>query len=86
MTSRITLAWNRNDDHPTSTPSACVTPVLSTWEAHEHPHNAARNVFIEVDGLRQPAPAPRFDRTPTDVPCPLRDHGRDIDAVLTDWT
>jgi alpha-methylacyl-CoA racemase len=64
---------------------ACVTPVLSTWEAHEHPHNAARGVFIEVDGLRQPAPAPRFDRTPTDLPNPLRDHGRDIDTILTHW-
>ena len=64
---------------------ACVTPVLSTWEAHEHPHNMARGVFIDVDGLRQPAPAPRFDRTPTGIPCPLSDHGRDVDSVIVEW-
>lgn len=49
---------------------ACVSPVLSPWEAHEHPHNAARGAFVEVDGVRQPAPAPRFSRTPTDHPRP----------------
>ncbi|WP_051179940.1 CaiB/BaiF CoA transferase family protein [Nocardia concava] len=47
---------------------ACVSPVLSPWEAHEHPHNRARKAFIEVDGLRQPAPAPRFSRTAADLP------------------
>ncbi|WP_182376206.1 CaiB/BaiF CoA-transferase family protein [Nocardioides sp. WS12] len=51
---------------------ACVTPVLSPWEAHEHPHNVARGAFIEVDGLLQPAPAPRFSRTPTATPQPLK--------------
>lgn len=49
---------------------ACVSPVLSPWEAHEHPHNAAREAFIEVNGLRQPAPAPRFSRTPAKHPQP----------------
>jgi alpha-methylacyl-CoA racemase len=65
---------------------ACVTPVLSTWEAHEHPHHVARGAFVDVGGLRQPAPAPRFDRTPAGTPRPLRDHGGDIAAVLDDWT
>jgi alpha-methylacyl-CoA racemase len=51
---------------------ACVTPVLSPWEAHAHPHNAARGAFVEVDGLLQPAPAPRFSRTPAAPPQPLR--------------
>ena len=46
---------------------ACVAPVLSPWEAHEHPHNVARSTFIEVDGAVQPAPAPRFSRTPSVV-------------------
>lgn len=51
---------------------ACVTPVLSPWEAHLHPHNAARNSHIHVDGLRQAAPAPRFARTPAALPQPMR--------------
>lgn len=50
---------------------ACVTPVLSPWEAHLHPHNAARGSHIHVDGLRQTAPAPRFSRTPAAYPKPL---------------
>jgi alpha-methylacyl-CoA racemase len=41
----------------------CFAPVLSMDEAHEHPHNVARNAFIDVDGMRQPAPAPRFGGT-----------------------
>ena len=44
---------------------ACVAPVLSPWEAHLHPHNQARSTFVEVDGVVQPAPAPRFSRTPS---------------------
>jgi alpha-methylacyl-CoA racemase len=43
---------------------ACLTPVLSPWEAADHPHNAARETFVQVGGVTQPAPAPRFDRTP----------------------
>ena len=43
---------------------ACVTPVLTPWEAPGHPHNAARGTFTEVAGHIQPAPAPRFSRTP----------------------
>ena len=42
---------------------ACATPVLSIAEAPAHPHNVARGVFVEVDGITQPAPAPRFSRT-----------------------
>ena len=43
---------------------ACVTPVLTFSEATRHPHNVARGVFVEVDGIVQPAAAPRFSRTP----------------------
>ena len=46
----------------------CFAPVLSMQEAHEHPHNAARKAFIEVAGIRQPAPAPRFGTTTLDHP------------------
>jgi alpha-methylacyl-CoA racemase len=42
----------------------CVTPVLSLSEASRHPHGIAREAFVDVNGIRQPAPAPRFSRTP----------------------
>jgi alpha-methylacyl-CoA racemase len=58
---------------------ACVTPVLSPWEAHDHVHNRARRAYIDVDGLRQPAPAPRFSRTPAPPPQPHR--SADDDAI-----
>lgn len=45
----------------------CYAPVLSLSEAPKHPHNAARKTFVEVDGVTQPAPAPRFSRTSPDV-------------------
>jgi alpha-methylacyl-CoA racemase len=48
----------------------CVAPVLTTDEASRHPHNVARRNFIEVDGVLQHAPAPRFDRTATGEPSP----------------
>jgi alpha-methylacyl-CoA racemase len=47
---------------------ACVAPVLGFAEAARHPHAAARAAFVEVDGVVQPAPAPRFDRTPAATP------------------
>jgi alpha-methylacyl-CoA racemase len=46
---------------------ACVTPVLSLEEAPGHHHNQSRQTFVEVDGLVQPAPAPRFSRTPAAI-------------------
>lgn len=46
---------------------ACFAPVLSMREAPQHPHNIARKVFVEVEGLTQPAPSPRFSRTPGQV-------------------
>lgn len=63
---------------------ACLTPVLSPWEAHEHPHNQARGTFVEVDGTRQPAPAPKFDRTPTASPESPHDTGADTEQVLAE--
>jgi alpha-methylacyl-CoA racemase len=47
---------------------ACVTPVLTFAEAVRHPHLAARSTYIEVDGVFQAAPSPRFSRTPAPVP------------------
>jgi alpha-methylacyl-CoA racemase len=57
---------------------ACVAPVLRPWEAHRHPHASARGAFVEVAGVVQPAPAPRFSRTPAASPgragCPVAIH------------
>jgi alpha-methylacyl-CoA racemase len=64
---------------------ACVSPVLSPWEAHEHPHNRARGSFVEVDGVLQPAPAPRFSRSGSSRPVPPDDGGRDIGKTLAAW-
>jgi alpha-methylacyl-CoA racemase len=47
---------------------ACFAPVLSLTEAPRHPHNAARATFIDVGGIVQPAPAPRFSETPASMP------------------
>jgi crotonobetainyl-CoA:carnitine CoA-transferase CaiB-like acyl-CoA transferase len=49
---------------------ACFAPVLTTDEAALHPHNAARGTYVEIDGVTQPAPAPRFSRTIPDLPIP----------------
>ena len=60
----------------------CFAPVLSFVEAAAHGHAAARGAFIEVDGVTQPAPAPRFDRTPAGMPRPAPAEGADTTAVL----
>jgi alpha-methylacyl-CoA racemase len=49
---------------------ACFAPVLSLDEAPAHPHNKARGTFVTIDGITQPAPAPRFSRTPSATPTP----------------
>jgi alpha-methylacyl-CoA racemase len=60
---------------------ACVAPVLTPTEAPRHPHNTARGTFIDGDAV-QPAPAPRFGRTPSGTPQPPVRPGADTDAVL----
>jgi alpha-methylacyl-CoA racemase len=64
---------------------ACVVPVLSPWEAHLHPHNVARSTFVEVDGAVQPAPAPRFSRTPSAISKPPSPPGADTISGLVEW-
>lgn len=61
---------------------ACVAPLLSLAEAPQHAHNVARGVFVEVDGVAQPAPAPRLSRTPGEVRSGAPDYGADTRAVL----
>lgn len=63
---------------------ACVAPVLSMAEAPGHPHNAARETFIEVDGVIQPAPAPRYSRTPSPRPTAMTTGTDATDLLLTD--
>ncbi|MBO0831801.1 MAG: CoA transferase [Actinobacteria bacterium] len=63
---------------------ACVAPVLSLAEAPGHPHAAARRAFVEVAGVTQPAPAPRFGRTTAGTPGPPPRPGANTDAVLAD--
>ncbi len=62
----------------------CFAPVLDMDEAPRHPHNAARATFVDVDGVTQPAPAPRFSRTPGQAG-PVAAPGRDGAAILADW-
>jgi alpha-methylacyl-CoA racemase len=62
---------------------ACVSPVLSLAEAPAHPHARAREAFVEVNGVTQPAPAPRFGRTAAGLPAPPPRLGADTDDVLT---
>jgi len=64
---------------------ACFAPVLDPAEAPDHPHNRARGTFVEIDGVVQPAPAPRFSRTGADLPSPPRQPGQDTDAILAAW-
>jgi len=62
----------------------CFAPVLNFIDAPKHPANVARNTYIEVDGLTQPAPAPRFSRTSSEVRNAGSDAGADTLTVLAD--
>ncbi|MYW62804.1 CoA transferase [Streptomyces sp. SID8379] len=64
---------------------ACVAPVLSLGEAPRHPHLAARGTFVDHGGITQPAPAPRFTRTPTAVRTGPALPGADTADVARDW-
>ena len=64
---------------------ACFAPVLTMAEAPFHPHNIARGTFVEVDGVVQPGPAPRFERTPAGIPTPPQAPGAGTRAALVDW-
>ena len=63
---------------------ACVVPVLDMGEAPLHPHAVARGSFVEIDGVHQPAPAPRFSRTPSATPEPACGADDPV-AVLSGW-
>ena len=62
---------------------ACVSPVLRP--AADHPHLVARGTFVDKDGVRQPAPAPRFSRTPSQLGRPPAHPGQHTREALADW-
>jgi alpha-methylacyl-CoA racemase len=64
---------------------ACVAPVVSLTEAPHHPQLAARETFVTAYGVVQPAPAPRFSRTPTSLSAPPARPGEHTRAALADW-
>ena len=59
--------------------------MLTIPEAMAHPHNRARNAFVEVEGVMQPAPAPRFSRSRPDAPRPPDIPGTDMEGLLAGW-
>ena len=61
----------------------CFAPVLDHNEAANHPHNQARGTYVTVDGLQQPAPAPRFSEYSVDLPTAPRPEGSDTEVVLS---
>jgi alpha-methylacyl-CoA racemase len=63
----------------------CFGPVLSMADAPKHPHNAARQTFVEVAGVLQPGPAPRFSETPGAIQRPPVQAGEHTQEVLAEW-
>jgi len=63
---------------------ACVAPILSLEEAPAHPHNRSRGTFVEVGGVRQPSPAPRYSVSKTDMPTAPRREGEDGASILAE--
>jgi alpha-methylacyl-CoA racemase len=63
----------------------CIAPVMSMSEAPDHPHLRARETFVVRDGVVQPAPAPRFSRTPGAIQRSPPTPGEHTEAVLSDW-
>jgi alpha-methylacyl-CoA racemase len=64
---------------------ACFAPVLSMAEAPRHPHNEHRGTFVTRNGVVQPAPAPRFSRTPAEIQRPPAFPGQHTDEALVEW-
>jgi alpha-methylacyl-CoA racemase len=63
----------------------CFAPVLTFTEAYAHPHNIARGTFVDYEGFTQPAPAPRFSRTPGAIERPPARAGQHTDESLESW-
>jgi len=63
----------------------CFAPVLSMSQARAHPHNIERRTFVDIDGAPQPAPAPRFSRTPSAIPSAPVAAGAHTEVALAEW-
>ena len=63
----------------------CCTPILDLSEVTSHPHNVARETYVSVDGITQPAPAPRFSRTVSEVSSAAGAVNTDLFQILKDW-
>lgn len=63
----------------------CCTPILTMSEVASHPHNMARKTFVEVEGIPQPGPAPRFSRTRSEISQAAGPANPDIHQVLSEW-
>jgi alpha-methylacyl-CoA racemase len=64
---------------------ACFAPVLNLIDVAQHPHNLARETFVEVEGVLQAAPAPKFSRTPGEIQGPPPEYGAHSRSALQDW-
>ena len=63
----------------------CFAPVLDLGEAPSHPHNVARDTYVEFNGVTQPAPAPRFSRTQSQIKSSAAMVGEHTEQILADW-
>ncbi len=63
----------------------CFAPVLDLGEAPSHPHNVARDTYVKFDGVTQPAPAPRFSRTQSEIKSSAAMVGEHSEQILADW-
>jgi alpha-methylacyl-CoA racemase len=64
---------------------ACFAPVLDIDECVHHPHNVARHTHVEFEGVVNPAPAPRFSETPSEIRKAASAPGEDTERALLDW-
>ena len=63
----------------------CFAPVLDLGEAPSHPHNIERETYVDFEGVTQPAPAPRFSRTESQIQSSAAMAGEHTEQVLADW-
>ena len=81
IASKTAAEW----DSIMSSREACFGQVLSLEEAQNHPHLKSRSVVVDIDGIPQPGPAPRFSRTPSAIQGNPSPDGADTEAILDAW-